>query len=146
LYFIVFILLYSSCYFYGHLGTNWASRQGFTDGIRVLMKKHLHGDDKAKLSIAEEATAGILGKTKECSDKFLKTIYLVNALFFFFFLFLFFSPGGALSTWNQPFEVMRIEAQSNTTKGNAPVGIVQTAKNIVQSSGYSGLFAGQRFS
>lgn len=91
-------------------GTNWASRQGFTDGIRVLMKKHLHGDDKAKLSIAEEATAGIIG--------------------------------GALSTWNQPFEVMRIEAQSNTTKGNAPVGIVQTAKNIVQSSGYGGLFAG----
>lgn len=40
---------------------------------------------------------------------------------------------------------MRIEAQSNTTKGNAPVGIVQTAKNIVQSSGYGGLFAGQQF-
>jgi hypothetical protein len=50
--------------------------------------------------------------------------------------------GGALSTWNQPFEVMRIEAQSNTTKGNAPVGIVQTCRNIVQSSGYGGLFAG----
>ena len=42
-------------------GTNWASRQGFTDAIRIFMKKTLHGDKNAKLSVMEEATAGIIG-------------------------------------------------------------------------------------
>eukprot|EP01041_Mallomonas_annulata_P013877 gene13877-29532_t len=41
-------------------GSSWASRQGFTDGIRELMKTYIHGDKKAKLSIKEEALAGII--------------------------------------------------------------------------------------
>ena len=41
------------------------------------MKKHLHGDDKAKLSIAEEATAGIIGEMKQGSHKFLQ-IYFIS--------------------------------------------------------------------
>lgn len=65
-------------------GTNWMSRQGFTDAIRVGIKSSLHGDKNAKLSIPEEALAGIIG--------------------------------GTLSTWNQPFEVMRIQAQAEGIK------------------------------
>lgn len=70
-----FLLIFLPSFsFFLYLGTNWASRQGFTDGIRVLMKKHLHGDDKAKLSIAEEATAGIIGEMKRsnCLTSFFK--------------------------------------------------------------------------
>ena len=60
-------------------GTNWASRQGFTDYFRNLMKDYKFKDSNAttaadvKLSVAEESLAAICG--------------------------------GALSTWNQPFEV-----------------------------------------
>ena len=50
--------------------------------------------------------------------------------------------GGVLSTWNQPFEVMRIEAQSNAAKGLPPKSFVQTFKHIVKESGYVGLFQG----
>ena len=65
-------------------GTNWMSRQGFTDAIRVGLKNYFHGDKSAKLTVSEEILAGIVG--------------------------------GTLSTWNQPFEVMRIQAQA---EGNA---------------------------
>jgi hypothetical protein len=60
-------------------GTNWASRQGFTDYFRNLMKDYKFKDSNVttaadvKLSVAEESLAAICG--------------------------------GALSTWNQPFEV-----------------------------------------
>ena len=50
--------------------------------------------------------------------------------------------GGTLSTWNQPFEVLRIEAQAAAAKGQPPRNIVQTCKHIVADSGYLGLFQG----
>lgn len=50
--------------------------------------------------------------------------------------------GGILSTWNQPFEVMRIEAQANAAKGLPPRSFVQTYKHIVAESGFLGLFQG----
>jgi hypothetical protein len=50
--------------------------------------------------------------------------------------------GGTLSTWNQPFEVIRIEAQSQATKGLPPRSFTQTFSHIVKESGYSGLFQG----
>ena len=50
--------------------------------------------------------------------------------------------GGALSTWNQPFEVMRIEAQAAAAKGLPPRGIIQVSKDIVRESGVKGLFQG----
>ncbi|PFH38052.1 putative MC family transporter [Besnoitia besnoiti] len=40
--------------------TNWASRQGFTEFVRSKMKR---GDEKAKLSNAQEIAAGIVGGT-----------------------------------------------------------------------------------
>lgn len=50
--------------------------------------------------------------------------------------------GGALSTWNQPFEVMRIEAQAAAAKGMAPKNIFETTSSIVKENGVSGLFKG----
>jgi len=42
--------------------TNWASRQGITEGVRSQLKLR-KGDEKAKLSIAEEMLSGIVGGT-----------------------------------------------------------------------------------
>jgi len=52
------------------------------------------------------------------------------------------SIGGAISTWNQPFEVMRIEAQAAAARGLPPRNIVQTCRDIVKESGLGGLFRG----
>ena len=43
--------------------SNWASRQGFTEGVRERFKVIFHGDAKAKLTKAEEVGAGIVGGT-----------------------------------------------------------------------------------
>jgi hypothetical protein len=50
--------------------------------------------------------------------------------------------GGGLSTWNQPFEVLRIEAQAAAAKGLPPRNIVETCKHIVNEAGVLGLFQG----
>ena len=50
--------------------------------------------------------------------------------------------GGGLSTWNQPFEVMRIEAQASAARGLPSKNILQTAAHIVKENGYVGLFQG----
>ncbi len=43
-------------------GSNWASRQGFTEGFRGLIKKYKYNDDnKAKLTVWDEALSGIVG-------------------------------------------------------------------------------------
>lgn len=91
-------------------GTNWASRQAFTEIVRDNFKKRYPNPEKARLSIAEEACSGIIG--------------------------------GALSTWNQPFEVLRIEAQASAAKGLPPKNIFATASMIVKESGAIGLFQG----
>lgn len=95
-------------------GTNWASRQSFTDAARTMFKKGHVGKDEStknvKLSLWEEAMSGIIG--------------------------------GTLSTWNQPFEVMRIEAQSRATQNLPPRGFAETFKVIVKESGFKGLFVG----
>lgn len=52
--------------------------------------------------------------------------------------------GGALSCWNQPFEVIRVEMQSlkrDPSIGQAPT-MAKTAKHIFQSSGVSGFIRG----
>lgn len=96
------------------IGSNWASRQGFTDIVRDFLKKrHLKEGQTVKdikLSVSEEATAGIIG--------------------------------GALSTWNQPFEVIRIEAQANAAKGLPARSFGQTMGLIVKENGVAGLFQG----
>lgn len=52
--------------------------------------------------------------------------------------------GGALSCWNQPFEVVRVEMQSlkrDPSIGQAPT-MATTAKHIYQTSGITGFFRG----
>lgn len=90
-------------------GSNWASRQGFTDAIRSQFLKR-HSEPNPKLSAGEESLAGVIG--------------------------------GALSTWNQPFEVLRIEAQAAAAKGLPTRNIVATARDIIAENGVSGLFQG----
>ncbi|KAL4798360.1 mitochondrial carrier domain-containing protein [Aspergillus venezuelensis] len=52
--------------------------------------------------------------------------------------------GGALSCWNQPFEVLRVEMQSMTKDPTRPAKptIVSTFKHILATSGVKGLFRG----
>ncbi|KAL4923713.1 mitochondrial carrier domain-containing protein [Aspergillus undulatus] len=52
--------------------------------------------------------------------------------------------GGALSCWNQPFEVLRVEMQSmakDPTRPEKPT-IISTFKHIIRTSGAIGLFRG----
>ncbi len=88
-------------------GSNWASRQGFTDAVRQAM---IARKSDGKLNTYEEALSGVIG--------------------------------GALSTWNQPFEVLRIEAQGAAAKGLPAKSIVENAKMIMAESGVVGLFTG----
>jgi len=47
--------------------TNWASRQGFTEAVRERFKVLFHdGDSKAKLTVTQEAFAGIIGGALSC--------------------------------------------------------------------------------
>jgi hypothetical protein len=46
--------------------TNWASRQGFTEIVRGQFKIFFHGDKDAKLTVAQEAGAGIVGGGLAC--------------------------------------------------------------------------------
>lgn len=50
--------------------------------------------------------------------------------------------GGALSAWNQPFEVMRIDAQARAAKGQPSLNIVETGQMVAAEDGVSGLFRG----
>lgn len=43
--------------------TNWASRQAFTEFIRVRMKRVKYGDETHKLTKGDEAICGIIGGT-----------------------------------------------------------------------------------
>lgn len=46
--------------------TNWASRQGFTEIVRGRFKVLFHDDPNAKLTVAQEAGAGIVGGALAC--------------------------------------------------------------------------------
>ncbi|OQR83879.1 Mitochondrial Carrier (MC) Family [Achlya hypogyna] len=90
--------------------TNWASRQGFTEIIRNQFKLAFHNDPNAKLTVAQEAGAGVLG--------------------------------GALSCWNHPFEVARIQMQTAAERGEPKQNMMQVFKTVVKENGYAGLFKG----
>lgn len=90
--------------------SNWASRQGFTEFFRVRMAVMMHGDEKAKLSVPEEACCGALG--------------------------------GTFATWNQPFEVARIQMQAAAAEGRTKLSMPATLSLIVKEQGPGGLFAG----
>lgn len=46
--------------------TNWASRAGFTEAARGRMRKAIYGDEKAKLSLTQEAMCGCIGGMLSC--------------------------------------------------------------------------------
>lgn len=50
--------------------------------------------------------------------------------------------GGALSCWNQPFEVARIQMQSAADRGEAKLNMGQVFKMVVKENGPMGLFKG----
>jgi len=50
--------------------------------------------------------------------------------------------GGALSCWNHPFEVARIQMQSAADRGEPKQNMIQVFKMIVKENGYGGLFKG----
>lgn len=50
--------------------------------------------------------------------------------------------GGALSCWNQPFEVARIQMQAAAAAGEPKVSMVQTLKTVVAQGGPQALFKG----
>jgi hypothetical protein len=50
--------------------------------------------------------------------------------------------GGALSTWNQPFEVARIQMQAAASEGQPKLSMVKTMQKIVAEYGPQGLFKG----
>lgn len=47
-----------------------------------------------------------------------------------------------LSTWNQPFEVLRIEAQAAAARGQASKTLLETCNLIIKENGVAGLFQG----
>jgi hypothetical protein len=50
--------------------------------------------------------------------------------------------GGTVSTWNQPFEVARIQMQAAAAEGKPALSMPTVMMNVVKESGVSGLFQG----
>ena len=94
-------------------GSNWASRQGITDYVRRSIREW-----KASSSGGGEQRLTI-------GEEAIAGVI-----------------GGCLSTWNQPFEVMRIDAQARAARGEASRGMVKTASVIMKESGTLGFFVG----
>jgi len=95
-------------------GSNWASRQGLTDLCRVQIRKFRCNDGS--------------DPTKHRLSMFDETMAG--------------TVGGMLSAWNQPFEVMRIDAQARAARGLPGRNLFQTAGAIVAENGILGLFQG----
>lgn len=98
--------------------SNWASRQGFTEAIREQVKvmRYKGPTDKPDAYKAYKLT---------------KVDEVVSGI-----------CGGVLSTWNQPFEVARIQQQGAAAAGEKELGMVGTMSKIVAESGPTALFKG----
>ena len=95
-------------------GSNWASRQGLTDLCRTQIRSYRcsNGGDPSQYRL------GIFDET------------IAGTV------------GGMLSAWNQPFEVMRIDAQARGARGLPSRNVFQTAGAIISENGVAGLFQG----
>jgi hypothetical protein len=102
-------------------GTNWASRQGLTEVVRNFLRKHKTGPAAPNEGVSVSSKPVKLSVYEEALSG---------------------TIGGLLSTWNQPFEVMRIEAQVQATKGLPPSSFAGTFSLIVREQGWRGLFKG----
>jgi hypothetical protein len=95
-------------------GSNWASRQGLTDFARQQMRElRCRDGGDSKTYRLSKVDETIAG-----------------------------TIGGMLSAWNQPFEVMRIDAQARAARGLPSRNLFQTAAAIVSENGALGLFQG----
>ncbi|CAO3593994.1 unnamed protein product [Absidia cylindrospora] len=95
--------------------TNWASRFGITRFAQESIAKARYGE-------GADATKRLTGVDKALASML----------------------GGALSCWNQPIEVIRVELQSQVKAPGRPekMTIVQAAKWIHQNNGFKGFYRG----
>jgi len=92
--------------------SNWASRQGLTEWARGILLKRKAGDGVMNPSLT---------KWEEAASG---------------------CVGGALSCWNQPFEVSRIQMQAAAAANEAKLSMVDTMKLVVKQDGPLGLYKG----
>ncbi|KAL4963036.1 mitochondrial carrier domain-containing protein [Aspergillus stella-maris] len=107
--------------------------RGVNKGVNAVALRQVTGwSSRIGISrFAEDSIRSTRGKTKENKLSFGEKI-LASTI------------GGALSCWNQPFEVLRVEMQSMTKDPTRPAKptIVSTFKHILANSGVKGLFRG----
>ncbi|KAL3456171.1 mitochondrial carrier domain-containing protein [Aspergillus heterothallicus] len=107
--------------------------RGVNKGVNAVALRQVTGwSSRIGISrFAEQSIRSVTGKGRDETLRFGEKI-LASAI------------GGALSCWNQPFEVLRVEMQSmknDPTRPEKPT-IVSTFKHIVKTSGIKGLFRG----
>lgn len=90
--------------------SNWASRQGLTEFVRIRMRRTKYADETAKLTKGDEALCGVIG--------------------------------GAMSSWNHPFEVARIEMQARANTGQSTLSMMGVFRMVLKEHGPLGLFQG----
>ncbi|KAJ5088018.1 mitochondrial DNA replication protein [Penicillium angulare] len=107
--------------------------RGVNKGVNAVALRQVTGwSSRIGISrFAEESIRSVNGKDKGEKLKFGEKI-LASTI------------GGALSCWNQPFEVLRVEMQSMKNDPTRPASptIISTFKHIVVTSGIKGLFRG----
>ncbi|CAG7995204.1 unnamed protein product [Penicillium salamii] len=107
--------------------------RGVNKGVNAVALRQVTGwSSRIGISrFAEETIRSVNGKSKDEKLKFGEKI-LASTI------------GGALSCWNQPFEVLRVEMQSMKNDPTRPASptMVSTFKHILTTSGVKGLFRG----
>ncbi|CAI7654752.1 unnamed protein product [Penicillium manginii] len=107
--------------------------RGVNKGVNAVALRQVTGwSSRIGISrFAEETIRSVNGKDKNEKLRFGEKI-LASTI------------GGALSCWNQPFEVLRVEMQSMKSDPTRPASptIVSTFKHVLATSGFKGLFRG----
>ncbi|KAJ0417195.1 mitochondrial carrier domain-containing protein [Aspergillus carlsbadensis] len=107
--------------------------RGINRGVNAVALRQVTGwSSRIGISrFAEESIRSAAGKARDEKLRFADKI-LASTI------------GGALSCWNQPFEVLRVEMQSMKSDPARPAKatIVLTFKHILKSSGFRGFFRG----
>ncbi|KAL4764710.1 mitochondrial DNA replication protein [Aspergillus foveolatus] len=107
--------------------------RGVNKGVNAVALRQVTGwSSRIGISrFAEESIRSVTGKAKDEKLRLGEKI-LASTI------------GGALSCWNQPFEVLRVEMQSMKSDPARPEKptIVSTFKHIIKTSGLRGLFRG----
>lgn len=113
--------------------TNWASRQGLTEFIRNKLILYNH-TSYLNTKNSKTNNTNDMEKINYDKDERFKLSVSQEALSGII--------GGALSTWNQPFEVARIQMQAAANEGKQKQNILQVFNTIIRNDGVTGLFKG----